>query len=217
VDQLQLHVAMRDLLGKEVRHLRRQGITPLHLYGHGVASVALQCDTRSLQSVLGQAGATGLVQVNVEGEKRPRTAMFREIQVNTRTGQLLHVDLYQVRERERVRVDVPVTLVGEAPALRLKENTLVQELNTISVECLATMIPSNITLDVEALAEPGQAIRVRDIDLGEEITVLNDPDLVVASIQVQRPEEVEVKEELPEEAAEEIEAAPAEERGEEQS
>jgi len=208
VDQIELDVNNRDILGKKVRFLRRQGITPAHLFGHGIESVALQCDTTKLQQVLGQAGQTRLISLKLDNEKRPRNVVVRGVQIEPRTDELLHVDFYQVKMGEKVKVDVPVILIGEAPALHLKENMLVQELNTLSVECLPAKIPTSVELDLSLLTESDQAARVKDIELDEEVTVLNDPELVVARISVRHVEKIEEVEVVEEEAVEVTEAAP---------
>ena len=203
MEQIELNAAKRDVLGKKVRFLRRQGITPVHVFGHGIESLALQCDTANLQRVLTQTGQTRIINLNIDGEKTPRTVMVREAQQNILKGDLLHVDFYQVKMTEVLDVDVLIVLVGEAPALRNKENMLMQELNTLSVQCLPANIPNSIEVDVTSLTEPDQVIRVRDIVPGEGVTIINDPDVMLARIAVQReaeeaPEVVEVAEEAAE-------------------
>jgi len=213
MEQIELLTTARETLGKKVRFLRRQGITPVHLFGHDVKSLALQCDTAQLQQVLAQAGRTRLVSLQLDKGKKPRNTLIREIQREPRTGELLHVDFYQVKTTEKTKVEVPIVLVGEAPALKLKEHMLEQELNSLTVECLPTDIPASIEVDVSFLTEVDQAIRVKDIALGEEVAVLNDPELMVVKISFRHIEEeiVEevVEEELVAEAAEAPEAAEA--------
>jgi large subunit ribosomal protein L25 len=208
MDEIELKVTKREILGKKVRFLRRQGITPVHLFGHGIESQALQCDTVRLQQVLAEAGKTKLINFKIDGEKRARSVIVREVEVELPRRGLVHVDFYQVRKAEEVKVEVPVVLVGEAPALKLRENTLLQELDTLSVECLPANIPASVELDISSLTEAEQVLRVKDIELEKGVTVLNDPEVVVAMISVQRVEEVveekvvaeEVVEEAPEEA-----------------
>ena len=154
MEQIELNAARRDVLGKKVRFLRRQGITPVHVFGHGIESLALQCDTTNLQRVLTQTGQTRLINLKIDGEKTPRTVMVRETQQNILRGDLLHVDFYQVKMTEVIDVEVPIVLFGEAPALRNKENMLAQELNTLSVQCLPANIPNSIEVDVTSLTEP---------------------------------------------------------------
>ena len=214
MDQIELDARNRELLGKKVRFLRRQGITPVHLFGHGIESKTLQCDTAELQQVLAEAGQTRLIGLKLDNEKRPRTAVVREVQIESQTDKLLHVDFYQVKMEEKVKVEVPVVLVGEAPALHLKENMLVRELNTLTVECLPAKIPTSAELDLSPLTEADQAMRVKDIELDEEVTVLNDPELVVARISIRHVEKVEeAVVEVEEEAVEAVEEAPSPEEG----
>jgi large subunit ribosomal protein L25 len=193
MDKIELKVANREILGKKVKHLRRQGITPVHVFGHGIESLALQCDTKELERVLGQAGQTRLVSLRLAKEKKPRTVVVREFDRDWRRGELVHVDFYQVRMEEKIRLEIPVVLIGEAPALKAKTNMLDHELATFTVECLPAKIPDSIEVDISFLTELDQTIRVKDITLDKDITVLNNPDLVVAKISLRPVEKVEEK------------------------
>ncbi|MBA7696300.1 50S ribosomal protein L25 [subsurface metagenome] len=197
---MELSANTREILGKKVRFLRRQGITPAHLFGHNVKPVPLQCDTAELKHVLARTGTTGLISLKLDKAKRPRNVMtgliglkldkarkprnvvVREVQREPLTGELLHVDFYQVRMEEKIRVEVPIVPIGEAPALRLKENFLAHELNSLTIECLPDEIPNRVELDLSSLAEAEQAIHVEDISLADGITVLNNPEQLVMKI-----------------------------------
>jgi large subunit ribosomal protein L25 len=213
MEQIELEVATREVLGKKVRFLRRQGTTPVHLFGHGIESEALQCDTAQLQRVLAQAGRTKLVDLKLDKAKKPRKIVIREIQRDPQTGDLLHVDFYQVRMAEKIKVEVPIVLVGEAPALKLKENMLVQDLTSLTIESLPDEIPASVELDLSLLTEVEQLIRVKEIILSEGVTVLTDPEHTVVKISSRPVEKIEevVEEEVVEEVAEE-EAAEAREK-----
>jgi len=209
MEQTELQAATREILGKKVRFLRRQGIIPVHLFGHDVESMALQCDAAQLQRVLAEVGKTSLISLIPDKAKTPRNVVVREIQREPRTGELLHVDFYQVRMAEKIKVEVPIVLVEEAPALKSKENMLLQELNRLTIECLPDQIPPSVELDMSSLTEVEQSIQVKDITLGEGITVLNDPEHMVVKIILRRVEKVEEVEEVAvEEAVEAPEAAP---------
>ncbi|MFC1847301.1 50S ribosomal protein L25 [Chloroflexota bacterium] len=217
MDQIELEATKRDVLGKKVRFLRRQGITPVHVFGHGIESATLQCDTAKLQRGLARAGQTGLINLTLDYEKKPRRVIVREVQLEPRTGKLLHVDFYQVKMGEKVNVEVPVVLIGEAPALKEKENTLVHDLTTLNIDCLPDKIPASIELDISSLTEADQALRVKDIELDEGVTILNDPEVVLTRISARREEKVE-EEVITEEAeGEEAEAAEAPEAAAEET
>ena len=207
MDKIGLEVTNREILGKKVRHLRRQGITPVHLFGHGIESLALQCDTGELEQVLAQAGQTGLIGLKLDKEKKPRTVVVREFDRDWRRGKLLHVDFYQIKMEEKIRLEVPLVLVGEAPALKSKDNMLEHELETLTVECLPAKIPASVGVDISSFTEPGQAIRIKDIALDKDVTVLNDPELVVVKISWRPVEKVE--EEVVEVVEEAVEAEEA--------
>lgn len=198
MEDLKLKATHRMVLGKKARFLRRQGITPTHLYGHNVKSAALQCDTSELQNLLAHAGKTRLVNLEVDGEKA-KIIFVREIQRDVITRELLHVDFYQVKRTEKIAFDVPIVLVGEAPALKFKGRMLVHGINSLSVECLPANVPPQIDIDITRLEEVDQAINVKDIVLDPEITVHADPEQLVVKISEVMVREVE---EVPEVAGE---------------
>jgi len=207
VDNIELKVIDREILGKKVKHLRHQGITPVHLFGHGIKSLALQCDTGEVERVLGQAGQTRLINLKLNDEKKPRTVVVREFDRDWRKGELLHVDFYQVKMEEEIKLDVPIVLIGEAPALKSKAYMLEHELATLTVECLPAKIPASVEVDISSLAEPEQTIRVKDVPLDKDITILNDPELVVAKVSLRPVEKIEEEvEEIVEVVEEEVEA-----------
>lgn len=194
---LTLKAAKRDILGKKTRFLRRRSITPTHLFGHGIESLALQCDTAELQRLITQGGTTRLIDLKIEAEKRPRSVFIREIQRDVLNGQLLHVDFYQIKKTEKITADIPIVLMGEAPATRSKENIIYQELTQLGVECLPENLPPQIEIDLSSLEEANQAIYVRDIILDPDIAVTTDTDQLVVKVSqvaMEKEEVVEVAE-----------------------
>jgi len=212
MEKIELAAGTRDILGKKVRFLRRKGITPVHVFGHSIESLALQCDTAELKHALTEAGRTKLIGLKTGKAKKPNNVVVREIQKNPLTGELIHVDFYQVKMEEKIRVDLPIVTTGEAPALKLKENILVHALNILRVECLPDDIPSSVEIDITSLTETDDTIRVKDIALSKKIAVLSEPEQVVVKIAAQRMGEVE--EEVVEAATEapEIAEQPEEEK-----
>ncbi len=182
MESIELETTRREMLGKEVKSLRRQGIMPVHLFGHGIESLSLQCDATSLQQTLSRAGQTRLIDLKIHGEKRPRPVVVRGVHREPVKGGLLHVDFFQVSMKERVKIDVPLILVGEAPILKSRENMIVQELNTLAVECLPASIPGSLELDISSLSQPEQVLRVKDIEVNEDVTVQDDVEHVVVRV-----------------------------------
>jgi len=206
VEGLTLQATKRNVLGKKTRFLRRQGSTPTHLFGHGLESLPLQCDTAKLKRIIAQAGTTRLISLEIDGDKQPRSVFIREIQRNACTGALLHVDFYQIKMKEKIKTDVPIVLVGEAPALKEKGRTLLHGVTSLSIECLPDKLPPQVEVDLSPLEELDRVIYVRDITLSPDITLITDPDQMVVKVSAVHVEKVEeVVEEVvdAEEAAEE--------------
>ncbi|MEA1958441.1 MAG: 50S ribosomal protein L25 [Chloroflexota bacterium] len=203
--QDELKVSPREIKGKKVRFLRREGITPVNLYGPNIESVSLQADTIAVKSLLTKMGRNAIITLKIEGDKKSKKALLRTVQRDPLKGTLLHIDLFQADMSQKMRADVPITFVGEAPAARGRRGILVENLTSIHVEALPADLPQYIEVDISVLTELGQAIHVRDLNMADEIEVLNDPDQVIAKVMEARAE-VAVEEEAPtpeEEAPEE--------------
>jgi large subunit ribosomal protein L25 len=212
VEQIELHVVTRELMGKKSRFLRRQGITPVHLFGYDTEPMALQCETLQLKQVLKTAGKTKLVGLRVDKHRKPRNVVVREVQKNALSGELVHVDFFQVSMEEKIKVEVPVVLVGEALALKSKTNMMVHELAAVEIECLPDRIPESIQVDISGLVEDDQSIQVKDLVLGEGVVALSNPEQVIvriAPLKIEKVEEKPVVAEAVAEGAEGAEAAPA--------
>jgi large subunit ribosomal protein L25 len=192
MDGLTIQATKRDILGKKSRFLRRQGITPTHIFGHNIKSLALQCDTAKLQRIIAQAGTTRLIALEIDGDKQPRSVFIREIQKDEVRGRLLHVDFFQVLKTEKLKADIPLVLVGEAPAMQIKGRMLTHALTSISIECLPDKMPPQIEIDLSPLEEVEQAIYVSNIKLSPDITLLTDPTQLIVKVSEVAVEEEEV-------------------------
>jgi large subunit ribosomal protein L25 len=203
--EMNLTATKREVLGKKTRVLRRQGLTPTHLFGHNIKSQSLQCNTTELIKILAQSGTTRLVSLRIEGDKEPKNIFVREIQRDVLSHQLLHVDFYQVKKGEKMQMDVPIVLVGEAPAMRGKGRMISRGVDELKIECLPEKVPPQIEVDISVLTELEQGIFVKDIVLDPDITVHTDPEQLVVKVM-----EVTVKAEEEVPVAAEAEAPEAE-------
>jgi len=206
----ELRVAPREVLGKKVKALRRQGLTPANIYGHNVESQAIQVATEELKQILKSAGRNDIVYLRLDGDD-PRPTFVRDVQQHPVTDAIQHIDFLQISLREKVRADVPIHLTGLSPAVDTYGGILMHGLDHVTVEALPTEVPSFLEIDVSPLTEINQALHVSDLDLPDEVTLLTDPEQVVAKV---APPAVEPVEEVPEEEElEEGEAAPEGEEG----
>jgi large subunit ribosomal protein L25 len=178
---LEIEVSKREIAGKKVRFLRRGGLIPCNIYGHGIESVPVQVDVRKLGHLLARAGGTDLISVKM-GQETPAKVLIRKVQRSPLTGEPIHVDFYQVRMTEKLKAEVPLVFVGDAPASKLKNVSLMHAMNSILIEALPDDLPHNIQVDISSLAVPEQALHVKDIVVGDRITVLTDPEQMIIKV-----------------------------------
>ena len=178
MDTLELAVDVREALGKKARFLRRDGITPANIYGRNLDSVALQLQSSDLVHALTQAGRNAVLSVKVNGEKKPRTAVIRNVQRHPVTDSIVHVDFLQVDVTRAITSDVPILLVGESP-LPKTSTVISQILSSIQVSGLPMDIPSSVEADISVLVEVDQSIHVSDLRLPDGVEVLTDADQMV--------------------------------------
>jgi len=204
-----LRARPRTRTGKSAaRQLRREGVVPAVVYGHGDESKSLAIETHELERLLSRIhAATTVIELDVEGGEAQQV-LIREIQRHPFRSDVLHVDFFHIRADEVIRVSIPVHLDGHAKGVEAG-GILQQIRHEIEVECLPGEIPEDFRVDVSAL-DIGDSIHIADIDTGS-ITVLDDADLTVCSIVPPTIIEVEEKEVVPEEfeglEGEELEAA----------
>jgi len=205
-----LNATPRTVLGKKVKKLRKEGFLPANVYGKELASVSLQIAMKDFTDVYKQVGETGLIDLMVDGVKRP--VLVKNVQFEYRQHSPLHADFYQVNLKEKVKAMVPLLLVGEPKAVTENLGTLLQTLSEVEVEALPEELPENIEVNIEHLAEVDDQIMISEFKVPEGVTILTDESQVVAKIA----EIVVEAEPVVEEGAETEGAAPAAE-GEEGS
>ncbi len=196
----------RSLFGKKTRFLRRQGVVPANVFGHGIESMAVECQATDLEKII-KGGTSRIIMLDVEGEKKKRSVIIKNVSHHPIIQSLIHVDFYQVKMTEKMTADIPLVIKGHAPALDIKENFLDQQMNELTIECLPDKLPSSIEVDISGLEEAGQSITVGDLDPGEGITFVTPGDYMIVRVAhaARVEEEVEEEEELEAVAGEEAE------------
>ena len=205
-EAIKLELAPRELQGKKVKQLRRSGIIPVHLYGPGIESRSLQCEASRLIQVLARAGGNTPISVTIQGEEANQLAFAREIQWDPRRDDVLHVDLLVAEATRPVSAQVPIVLSGESPGAKLVGGTVMHQLRLLDVEALPLEMPAQADVDLATLTEADGVIRVGDITLPSNVTILTDPEELVVRIELPRVEVVE-EEAVAEEAEEGEEGA----------
>ena len=210
----ELQATTRGISGKKVKYLRRAGIIPVNVYGHGIESMTLQVEATELNKLLSQAATTHLISLTVDGEKLGKSVIIKELQRKGGVGEPIHVSFYQVRMKEKIKVEVPIDFVGESPAVKTKEGNLMINLRAVEVECLPGSIPPSIVLDISCLSSPGDVVYVKDLDIGQDIDSLTDSEQMVVKVEPIRAEVEEIVKEAEAKIAEAAEEKGVREEGE---
>jgi large subunit ribosomal protein L25 len=187
--QATLQVASRTTTGKgAARSLRREGKIPGVIYGHGREAESVAIDTAALAKTLfGISAATTILDVTIDG-RAPVKALIREIQRDSlRPGEIIHLDLYEVRGDEEITLEVPIRLIGIPDGVRNFGGVLDHVLRELEIEVLPSNIPDHVDLDVTALTI-GHSLFVRDLKV-ENARILNDPDTPICTVVAPRTEE----------------------------
>ncbi len=194
---VEIELNPRELMGKKAGRLRRAGIVPVHLYGPGMEPRALQCNASQLIRVLATAGGATPIHITIQGEPGNHLAFAREIQWDPKRDDLLHVDLLAADISRPVTAQVPIVLIGESAGARTVSGTVMHQLRTVDIQALPLEMPSEIELDISVMEEPDSVIRVSDLPIPENATLLSDVEDLVVRIELPRVE-VEVEEGLEE-------------------
>ena len=200
-----LSATKRELHGKSVARLRREGILPAVVFGHGHASESIQVDAREFETLRRAAGRHALVDLKV-GSGRARPVMIQSVQEDPIRRVPLHIDFHVVKMTEEMTVDVELVATGESHALQRLDGVLLHALEHVRLRALPADIPQSIEYDISVLYGFDDVIHVRDLDLPAHVTLVTDPDELVAHVGRPRVEHVP---EAP--AAPEAAPAPAEE------
>ena len=178
----------RQLTGKKVATLRRSGRLPAVVYGHGVDSDNVSIDTHEFEQLRRHTGPNALVDLSVDG-KKPRPVLVHAVQVHPVNRRPLHVDLFLVRMTEELTVDVPLVATGESLAVTQHGGTLLHPTESVRVRALPDHLPQSIEYSIENLVDFDTAVYVRDLVVPSDVTLVTDPDEIIAKVQQPRVEE----------------------------
>lgn len=163
-EKISLKIEERKVHGKKVKVLRKEGLTPAVVYGHGMEPMAVQADAGEVRRVVAAAGRH--TPVNLTGAKR-RIAMIKDVEYNqTKSGAIRHVSFHAVKADEPVTAVVPIRLVGVGESEAEKAGLVVlQALDKIEVKALPMELPEALDVSIVELHEAGERVTVGDIAL----------------------------------------------------
>lgn len=202
MEKIELVSKRRSVQKQTAKQLRQEGLVPGILYGHGFENVPLQIKALELKRTLAKAGSSQLIQLQIDDAASTQPVLVRDVQRNVLSGEPIHVDFLAVSMTEKITAEVAITLIGEPEVVARGEGILLQGTNAIEIECLPGDLIPSLEVDVSEL-DFDSAIYVSDLSVPDGITILSDPQEMIAQvIPEQLPEVVEKEELVLEEAAE---------------
>ncbi|MBP6855897.1 MAG: 50S ribosomal protein L25 [Candidatus Pacebacteria bacterium] len=170
----------RSTLGKKVRELFEQGIIPAQLYGHRVENMSIQVPVKEFTKVFKTAGQSSVITLVVDGTEFP--VLIHDVQYDAINQRVAHIDFYKVNMSEKITAQVPLSFVGEAPAIRGQGGVLVKAVEELEVEALPADLPHEIVVDVTVLKEIHQSIHVSDLVVEKGVKINADSHTTVATV-----------------------------------
>lgn len=181
----------RDIVGRKVKQLRRQGNIPANIFGSGVKSQSIQVKSVEFHKVFQEAGETSVIDLTLDGAGKTLPVMVHQIHQDPVSEIVLHVDFLQVDLTKKVTTHVPVEVVGESPAVKDQSGVLVVAVNEIEIEALPTDIPDQIQIDISKLAEFGDSVTASELSLSSKVSLVTDPETTIVTVQEPKEEELE--------------------------
>ena len=190
----EIKAEVRSVVGRKVKNLRKQGLTPATIYGKGIDSVSVQFATAEVEKMYENVGESTLVTLNLDKENLP--ILFRNPQYHPVEGNLIHIDCYKVNLKEKISTMVPLEFVGESQSVK-DGNTLVTVTDEIEIEALPADLPENIEVDLSVLDNLEATITVADLKIDiSKLEILTDAEQLIAKVEEPRAEEVAPVEEI---------------------
>ena len=189
MEKIVLKASKREVIGKQVKALRRDGQLPAVIYGRHVEPIAISLDAHSTGLVFAKLTSSTLVTIDVDGTEY--AALVREKQRNYIKGNLTHIDFLAVDLSEKITTKVRLTFTGVSSAVKDYSAVLIHRMEQLEVECLPTDLPERLLVDISSIKEIGNSIRVSDIALPENVAVMEDADEIVIIATLAREETTE--------------------------
>jgi large subunit ribosomal protein L25 len=177
----------REITGKKVAMLRRDGRLPAVVFGHGESSESVSIDSHEFEQLRRHVGQNALIDLSIHG-KGARPVLIQGVQVHPVNRRPLHVDLFLVRMTEELTVDVPLVATGTSRAIEDENGTLLHPIEHVRVKALPDHLPQSIEYSIDSLVDFDAVIKVSDLAIPGDVTLLTDADEIVAKVQAPRVE-----------------------------
>ncbi|HPQ41839.1 MAG TPA: 50S ribosomal protein L25 [bacterium] len=184
---MKLHAQIKTETGKGAnRQFRRSGLVPAVLYGKQQDPIPLTLDQHDVERILAKGGGRRIQDMIIQGlgdSDKETLVMFKDIQRDPISGDLIHLDFYSIRSGQQLTLEVPIILTGEAQGVTEDGGALQFLTRAMEIQCLPKDLPEYITVDISALGI-GDSISLGDVELPAGVTLTDEPAKTIASVVV---------------------------------
>lgn len=188
-----LSVKKREVFGNRVKSLYRDGLIVGNVFGRGQTSVAIEGDYETIRKVVTEAGKNHPIELKIEGEG-DHLVLVKNIDVDPSKGRIRHVEMQMVNRNEKVEAEVPIELIGTAPAV-LAGNMVMTLNDTVIVSANPTNLPDHLEVSAELLVDPEDMITVANISVPSGVEIMTEADTPLFKVEVPRSQVEEAAEE----------------------
>ncbi len=188
MDKILLKAKTRDVFGQKTRKKKYQEMIPAVAYGRSIQSQSLWLNAIDFLKLLRLVGESTIVRLSIDGKKE-RNVIIYEVQKDPVKGNIIHVDLFQIRMDEEIETEVELVYVGTAPAVKELGGVLVKNVDEVQVKCLPADLPSEIKVDITGLKTFEDRICVKDLAVSDKVKIDLEAETVISLVTAPRSEE----------------------------
>lgn len=179
-EKIILKAELRNLVGKKVKKLRKQGFIPANIFGSNFKSQSISVNLKDFIKAYKTVKETGILYIDLEKESVP--ALINYVQYHPVSDQILHVDFRKVDLNKKIETSVPVKIIGQSEAISQKGGVLLLQTDHLIIEALPEDIPQEITVDISSIKDVGQEIKVKDLKKDNKYEVKTEEEKVIVSV-----------------------------------
>lgn len=187
-EKILLNGQPRQIFGKKLKKLRKEGNIPGNVFGKDFKSQAITVSYKEFVKIYKKAKETGVVYLRIKDKEIP--VLIKNVQKHPVNNNILHVDFRKIDLTQKIQTEIPIKIIGVPPAVSEKKGVLLTQTSSILISCLPEKIPSEITIDVSKLTDIGQEIKIADLPITKDYEILYPKEKVIVSITAHKEESI---------------------------
>jgi large subunit ribosomal protein L25 len=168
---MKLKATIRSIVGKKVKHLRSEGLIPSSVYGPGQPSRSISVNIKEFKETFSKVGYTKFFDLEIENNPGFKV-LVKEVAIHPVKDYIEDISFYQIDEKRKITVEVPITVTGESPAIKQKLGFLVQQMETVALHCLPKDLPASLEINIGSIETATDSISINQLELPEGVELV---------------------------------------------